>query len=181
MSCLPVYYSCAFNNASFYSLVSQIKLSDFWFPEDEEAIEQYQQEQYNEEVYVSEICYNMYTESAKCHSHFTEDDTMALELTESELLNSNATCDFIEEVAKGHVDELGLVYSRQASVSSWASVSANAYYEASPVTAVQAAALTVTSLATAAMACMAVSLKLKVNRATMTESLMTNEEAGVST
>ena len=176
-----VYYSCDFNNASFYSLVSQIKLSAFWFPEDEESIAQYQQEQYYEEVYVSEICYNMYTDSAKCHSHFTQDD-MALELSESEILNSNVTCDFIEEVVRGHVDEMGLVYSRQASVNNWAFSDvngANAYYEDSPVTAVQAAALTVTSLAAAAMAFMAVDLKRQVDRVAGT-GLMTNE-AGVST
>lgn len=141
-----------------------IHLSNYWLPENDQEYEEYQEQFENGyEDYVSEICYNMYTYSAKCHSHFGEDE-MALELSDSETTNQATTCDFIEDVLKGKVDEDGYVYSHQDDGSFvsdfFGSFGADDLND--DVTGAQIAGLIVTGLAAAGMAFTAFEMKRKI-------------------
>jgi len=123
-------------------------------------------EQEDEELqYISEICYNMYTESAKCHMHYSENSNMALELSESEALNEQVACDFIEDVVKGYVNDEGFVYSHQRQVSNPITNYLSMFGADdmdTEVTAMQYAGLLFTGTATVAMAAAAFHLKRKV-------------------
>lgn len=141
-----------------------IHLSNYWLPENDQEYEEYQEQFENGyEDYVSEICYNMYTYSAKCHSHFGEDE-MTLELSDSETTNQATTCDFIEDVLKGKVDEDGYVYSHQDDGSFvsdfFGSFGADDLND--DVTGAQIAGLIVTGLAAAGMAFTAFEMKRKI-------------------
>ncbi len=107
----------------------------------------------------------MYTASAKCHSHFTE-ETFTLELTDSELMSETATCDFIDDVIKGHIDEEGFVWSHQQRVNPisnlfglWADDSGLE----TRVTAAQVAGLMIGAIACAGMGFVAYQLKMQVD------------------
>jgi len=133
-----------------------------------------------EETYISEICYNMYSTSAKCHTHYAADDIETLELSDSELLNEGVTCDFIEDVFRGYVNDEGYVYSHQFENST---VLNNyfAFFGASEMesemTGAQAAGLIITGTATAAMVAAAFHLRRKVEGPGFKEGLMTNDVA----
>lgn len=133
-----------------------------------------------EETYISEICYNMYSTSAKCHTHYAADDIETLELSDSELLNEGVTCDFIEDVFHGNVNEEGYVYSHQFENST---VLNNyfAFFGAddmeTEVTAAQVAGLIVTGTATAAMVAAAFHMRRKIEGPDFKEGLITNDAA----
>jgi hypothetical protein len=147
-------------------LSQQVKTSGYWFPRDEREGEEYQQEQEQEDFqYISEICYNMYTQSAKCHMHYSDNSNMALELSESEALNEQVACDFIEDVVKGYVDNEGFVYSHQRQVSN----PITQYFSMfgaddmdTEVTGMQYFGLFLTGTATVAMAAAAFHLRRKI-------------------
>ena len=97
----------------------QIMNSQWYIPENDRDAEDYQEyNQQMEEGYYenesSEVCYNMYTQSAKCHSHLTNE--FPIELSDDELSGQEASCNFIEDVVKGHFDDEGFVWSHQERV-----------------------------------------------------------------
>ena len=122
-------------------------------------------EQEEELQYISEICYNMYTESAKCHSHYSENSNMALELSEPEALNEQVSCDFIEDVVRGYVNDEGFVYSHQRQVSNPVAQYFSMFGADdmdTEVTGMQYFGLFLTGTATVAMAAAAFHLKRKI-------------------
>ena len=134
---------------------------------------------YENGEYVSEICYNMYEYSAKCHANFGEDD-MALELSDSELAVQELACGYIEDVMKGNVDEDGFVNSHQQGTlltDFFGSFGADDLEE--NATAGQIAGLIVTGLAAAGMGYLAFEMKKKVDSIPQ-EGLIANDN-GVST
>jgi hypothetical protein len=116
----------------------------------------------------------MYTQSAKCHTHYNSNNN-ALELSESEALNEQVSCDFIEDVTKGYVNNEGFVYSHQRHVSN----PVIQYFEMfgaddmeTDVTGMQYVGLFATGAATVAMAVAAFHLKRKIDSANLQQSLL---------
>jgi len=112
----------------------------------------------------------MCTQSAKCHSHLTNE--FPIELSDDELSGQEASCNFIEDVVKGHFDDEGFVWSHQERVNPVSQLFGifNDDIE-TRITGAQVAALTLTSAACGAMGYIAYSMKLKVDA--MTDPLST--------
>lgn len=158
--------------------------SNYYVPDGDKEAEEYQEAYENGfQDYVSDICSNMYLDSAKCHSHLTEDD-MSLELSDSELEIQELTCDFIEDVVKGYVSEDGLVNSHE-NQGNFVGDFFQAFggdYNGDPegrMTGAQGAALFLTGTASVAMGAAAYHLKTKVD-AGLSDGLIAND-AAVST
>jgi len=158
--------------------------SDFYFPENDQEAEEYEKAQQEDQEFVSEICYNMYMSSAKCHQNMADSDAEAFELSEAEDLNQEVTCNFIEDVVRGYVDDEGFVYSHQKSnnpiTTFFESFGADPAGLDENVSGGQIAGLIVTGVAAASMAAVAYVLKQKVDDLSLTDGLITNE-AAVST
>uniref|UniRef100_A0A7S3Q0N2 Uncharacterized protein n=1 Tax=Chaetoceros debilis TaxID=122233 RepID=A0A7S3Q0N2_9STRA len=144
--------------------------SQWYIPENDRDAEDYQEyNQQMEEGYYenesSEVCYNMYTQSAKCHSHLT--DEFPIELSDDELSGQEASCNFIEDVVKGHFDDEGFVWSHQERVNPVSQLFGifNDDIE-TRITGAQVAALTLTSAACGSMGYIAYLMKLKVDAIT---------------
>jgi len=155
-----------------------IEQSNYWLPENNRENEEHE-EMYENGEYVSEICYNMYEYSAKCHANFGEDE-MALELSDNELAVQELTCDYIEDIMKGNVDEDGFVNSHQQGTlvtDFFGSFGADDLEE--NATGGQIAGLIFTGLAAAGMGYLAYEMKKKVDSIPQ-EGLIAND-AGVST
>jgi len=124
----------------------------------------------------------MYSQSAKCHMHYGEDSSAseALELSDSEAASEQTTCDFIEDVVRGYVDDEGFVYSHQREntnpIAGFLGMFGADDME-TDVTAAQAAGLAITGVATAAMAFAAFQMKRKVDVKSLAGGLMANEAA----
>jgi len=157
-----------------------IKTSGYWFPGSAMEEDEYQEEVEQEEIYISEICYNMYSDSAKCHTNYAADNNETLELSDSELLNQDVTCNFIEDVLKGYVDEDGFVYNHGFKNSTFLN-NYFAFFGAddmeTEVTAAQVAGLIVTGTATAAMVAAAFHMRRKIEGPDFKEGLITNDAA----
>jgi len=122
----------------------------------------------------------MYSDSAKCHTHYAADNNETLELSDSELLNQEVTCNFIENVFKGYVNKDGFVYNNQYGQHSLANdffSSFGADDTLTDVTAPQVAGLLVTGTATAAMVAAAFHMRRKIEGPGFKEGLMTNDAA----
>ena len=124
----------------------------------------------------------MYSLSTKCHTHYGENSAAseALELSDSEATNEQTTCDFIEDVVKGYVDDEGFVYSHQR-VNTNPIASYLAMFGAddmeTEVTAAQAVGLAFTGIATVAMAYAAFQMKRKIGGNVEAGGLIANEAA----
>jgi len=144
-----------------------IKRSQYFAPEqdNEQEIEEYYEEDEDEDY---EVCYNMYTRSAKCQyfNNCTDDADCPLALSDDEMTTNEATCDFIEQVQKNHVSSEGFVYSRQGNVG----VLDRFFGESQEVTAAQAVILGITIVG--AMSLTAVVLHLRQEVETMNVSLL---------
>jgi hypothetical protein len=93
------------------------------------------------------------------------DNNMALELSESEALNEQTACDFIEDVVKGYVNNEGFVYSHQRQVSNPVAQYLSMFGADdmdNEVTGMQVFGLFLTGTATVAMGAAAWHLKKKI-------------------
>lgn len=156
---------------------------------DEKENEEYdkmveEMEKNGQQEFVSEICYNMYTASAKCHMHFGDDISDALEVNENEMLDQQTTCDFIEDVVKNRIDDEGFVYSHQNvrsnPIADYLGMFGADDMETNPTVA-QWFGLVASGAACAAMGFLAWDLKKKVDVSpASTEKLIANEDAVVA-
>lgn len=143
--------------------------------------------------YVNEVCYEMYTSSAKCNQNLEDDIKESLnegrdEVSEAE---EQITCDFIKDAILGQIDENGFVLAHDEIERNnnaqrfwnWATNAAieDPTYEtidtvtSDAVTAAQATMLTLGAIGTAAMAGAAYMLKTQVDKMSA-QGLIPNED-----
>jgi hypothetical protein len=106
--------------------------------------------------------------------HYTSNNN-TLELSDTEALNEQVSCDFIEDVMKGHVNNEGFVYSHQQHVLN----PITQYFQMfgademeTDVTGMQYVGLFVTGTATVAMAVAAFHLKHKIDAKNVQHGLL---------
>jgi hypothetical protein len=135
----------------------------------------------DEEDYVNQVCYDMYSSSAKCNQNLSEDLQELLEESDDEISNEQITCDFIKQAVTGQIDEYGFVMTKDESSGFWdnlfQSSSETPSYEAAvrysnKTTGGQAFALTFGMLGTAALAALAFQMKNQVDAAESAEGLI---------
>ena len=97
------------------------------------------------------MCYNVYSASAKCNSHLSEEIQEKLEESDSEMYNEAASCNFINQALQGNIDENGFVLSDYTYVggANYGNSVTPMYGSEYRVSGVQAAALSIGAVGTA--------------------------------
>jgi len=110
----------------------------------------------DEESNINYVCYDLYSASAKCNSHLSEEIQEKLGESDSEMANEAATCTFINQAMQGNIDENGFVLSDYtyvgANYSDYSELSDTVtpvYGSENRVTGGQAAALSIGAIGTA--------------------------------
>lgn len=133
-------------------------LTDYYVPD--YNANQDEQEHYmdNMEDDISELCENLYSQSAKCLKH-VNNEYITYE-SDSEYLSEDLACNFLTSLEKNNVDEYGFVTSHQQTVNP-VRIVANAIVDLveEDVSAVQTTMLTLTSVACVAMGAYAYKLR----------------------
>jgi hypothetical protein len=127
----------------------------------------------NMEDDISDLCENLYTQSAKCLQH-VDNEYITYE-NEAEELGENLACNFLKSLEKNNVDEYGFVTSHQQTVNPIRIIT-NAIVDLveEDISATQATMLTLTSVSCIALGAYAYKLRKVVLETEGSQGLLPN-------
>jgi len=148
-------------------------LSEYYVPDYNSNQDEQENYMENMEDDISDLCENLYTQSAKCLQH-VDNEYITYE-NEAEELGENLACNFLKSLEKNNVDEYGFVTSHQQTVNPIRIIT-NAIVDLveEDVSAVQATMLTLTSISCIALGAYAYKLRQVVLDTEGSQGLLPN-------